>query len=109
MFWRKKNKEEPDKKRQIMKIEGHLWGYMVGQHRVVVDQLQNLRRVEQPGLVGDKPATMIRIFDPGQAHSHAMTIVDYESLDIKPDLILYEGNYLGDKDHMTDINIWKKV
>ncbi len=107
MFWRKKNKEEKDKKRQIMKIEGPLWGYMVHQHRVMVEQLQNLRRVEQHGLVGDKPVTMVRIFHPDQAERNGINIEDYQSLNSNPELILYEGYYQGSREQIADIHIEK--
>ena len=55
MFWRKKKALEDEKRKKatnaVNKIEGPLWGYMVTQRGVVVDVLQNLRRVERAGSV----------------------------------------------------------
>ena len=113
MFWRRKGGEEKGKekkKRAVKKIEGALWGYMVSQQGVIVDVLQNLRRVERDAVVGDKPVglTMIRIFDPGTANQKGVTIDDYKSLDNHPDLILYEGYYREVSGQATDIRIEKK-
>ena len=111
MFWRKKSPEEKakEKKREkeVKKIEGALWGYMVSRG-VTVDVLQNLRRVERNGEVEDKSATMIRIFDPAAADKKGIAIDDYQSLDNHPELILYEGYYREVSGHATDIRIEKK-
>ena len=103
MFWRKKGK----KKKAVKKIEGALWGYMV-QHGVIVDILQNLRRVECDGVVGGKRVTMICIFDPASASEKGVAIDDHESLDSHPELILYEGYYLEIGGEAKDIRIEKK-
>jgi hypothetical protein len=111
MFWRKKWTEQKGKKKQaVKKIEGALWGYMVSQHGVIVDILQNLRRVEKDAVVGDKPVglTMIRIFDPATADKQGVAIDDYDSLDDYPELILYEGYYREVSGQATDIHLEKK-
>lgn len=111
MFWRKKGGEEKRKqkrKKAVKKIEGALWGYMVSQHRVIVDILQNLRRVERDGVVGGKQVTMIRIFDPTTANEKGVAIDDYEGLDSYPELILYQGYYLEIGGEPRDIHIEKK-
>ena len=77
------------------------------QQGVIVDVLQNLRRVERDAVVGDKPVglTMIRIFDPAFANSKGIAIDDYGSLDSHPELILYKGYYREVKGEATDIHI----
>lgn len=111
MFWRKKGGEEKGKekkKKAVKKIEGSLWGYMVSQQGVVVDILQNLRRVERDGVVGGKEVSMIRIFHPATANEKGVAIDDYESLDSHPELILYKGYYLEISGEARDIHIEKK-
>ena len=112
MFWRKKSVEEKVKekkrKKEVKKIEGVLWGYMVSQQGVIVDVLQNLRRVECEAEVGGKPVTMIRIFDPAVANQKGVDVDDYRSLDDHPDLVLYEGYYQAAAGEATNIHIKKK-
>ena len=111
MFWRKKAGEEKVKEKKekaIKKIEGSLWGYMVSQQGVIVDVLQNLRRVERDGVVGGKQVTMIRIFDPATTKEKGVAIEEYESLDDHPELILYKGYYLEIGGEAKDIHIEKK-
>jgi hypothetical protein len=109
MFWRKKGKDESKQKKEraVKKIEGTLWGYMVREHGVTVDILQNLRRVEHDGVVEDKPAIMMRIFDPAAADKEDVVVEDYESLDNHPELILYEG-YCREAGGQLDIHMEEK-
>jgi len=111
MFWRRKRGEEKGnqkKKRAVKKIEGALWGYMVSQQGVIVDVLQNLRRVECDGVVGGKQVIMIRIFAPASASEKGAAIDNYESLDSHPELILYEGYYCEMGRQAPDIHIEKR-
>ena len=112
MFWRRKGekgvKGKEKKKKAVKKIEGTLWGYMVGERGVIGDILQNLRQVECGGVVGGKQVTMIRIFDPASATEKGVAIDDHESLDSHPELILYEGYYLKIGGEAKDIHIEKK-
>lgn len=111
MFWRRKKTSEDRRrekaKKAVKKIEGPLWGYMVTQRGVIVDVLQNLRRVEREGIADQKPATMVRIFDPTTADKEGAVIDSYESLDAHRGLMLYEGYYRGLE--MADINIGRAV
>ena len=91
----------------MKKIQGALWGYMVSQG-VIVDILQNLRRVERSGVVGGKQVIMIRIFAPAAAKEKGVAIDDYESLDSHLELILYQGYYLEIGGQARDIHIEKK-
>jgi len=108
MFWRRKGTEQKGKKEKaVKKIEGALWGYMVSEHGVIVDILQNLRRVECDGVVEDKPVIMIRIFDPAAADKRGVAIEDYESLRDNPELVLYEG-YCRESGGRLDVHMEKK-
>jgi len=110
MFWRKKEGEqkgEHKKKKAVKKIEGALWGYMVSEHGIIVDVLQNLRQVERNGLIEGKPAIMVRIFDPAAVDEKGVAIEDYESLGDNPELVLYEG-YCREIGGQLDIHIEKK-
>ncbi len=113
MFWKKKSPEEKakgekKKREEVKKIEGGLWGYMVKQQGIVVDVLQNLRRVEYEAEVGGKPVVMVRIFNPATADEKGIDVKDYKSLDSQPDLVLYEGYYQQVRNQPADINIEKK-
>ena len=111
LFRRKKKAPEDERrekaKKAVQKIEGPLWGYMVTQRGVVVDVLQNLRRVERAGTAGGKPATLVRIFDPATAEKARVMVDSYESLDAHRRLILYEGYYRGPE--MDAIHIGRAV
>jgi len=110
MFWRERGENEKGKqkkKKAVKKIDGALWGYMVSQG-VIVDILQNLRRVERDGAVGGKQVIVIRIFHPAIADKRGVAIEDYDSLDSHPELILYEGYYLEIGGQARDIHIEKK-
>ena len=103
MFWRKGKKRTA-----VKKIEGPLWGYMVSEHRVIVDVLGKLRQLQRhERVVGGKEVILIRIFDPAAADKKSVTIEDYESLDDHPELILYEG-YCGESGGRLNIHIGKK-
>ena len=64
--------------------------------------------MESDGTIGDKPVTMIRIFNPATANEKDVAIEDYQSLDNHPDLILYEGYYCVTRGQITDGEIEKK-
>lgn len=107
MFWRKRGTVEKSKQKAVKKIEGALWGYMVSQHGVIVNILQNLRQVQRNGVIEGKPAIMVRIFDPAAVAKKGVAIEDYESLGGHPELILYEG-YCRETGGRLDIRIEKK-
>lgn len=112
IFRRKKGTEEKvgkEKKKAIKKIEGTLWGYMVGERGVTGDILQNLRQVECDGVVGGKRVIMFRIFDPAAANEKGVTIDGREALDNHQELILYEGHYREIGHQATDIHMEKKT
>ena len=110
MFWRKKEGEQKAKQKKekaAKKIEGALWGYMVSQHGVIVDILQNLRQVQRDGVIEGNPAIMICVFDPAAADKKGVAIEDYESLGNHPDLILYQG-YCREIGGQLDMHIEQK-
>lgn len=97
------------KKIGVMSLSGSVvWSYMHSRHGLNGEALIPLRRVESDGTVGDKPVTMIRIFDPTTAKEKGVAIEDYQSLDNHPDLILYEGYYCEARGQITDGEIEKK-
>lgn len=116
MLWRKRGTEEKSKQKKTKGVEGisgsAVWSYMNSQLGIKGEVLMTLRRVETDGVVEDKPATMIRIFDPTAAKEKGVAIDDYESLDNHPDLIVYEGYYCETRGRLrsmvTDIHIEKK-
>ena len=111
MFWHKMGTVlKGEKNKAVKNIEGALLGYMVSQHAVTLDELQNLRRVEREVVLGDKPVgiIMIRIFNPDTAKEEGVTIDSYSSLDGHPELILDEGHYRDVNGEAMDIKIEKK-
>lgn len=107
MFWKRDKGKKKEK--GVMGLGGSaVWVYMNNQYRLNGDAMVLLRRVESEGTVGDKPVTMIRIFDPATAKEKDVAIEDYHSLDNNPDLILYEGYYSTSRGEMTDGVIEKK-
>ena len=111
MFWRKKGTEhKPNKKRKrrVDLISGSfVWPYMI-KFGLTPDDLLDLRRVESDGVVGGEPVVMIRIFDPASTNKNGVTIDDYDSLDSRPELILYEGYYREVGRQTMDIRMEKK-
>jgi len=109
MFWRKRGTEQKgEKKKAVKKIVPAMCVHMATRHGLTLDILQNLRRVECNGVVGDKPAIMIRVFDPAAADKRGVAIEDFESLDGHPELVLYAGYYRSVLGVATDIHIEKK-
>jgi len=107
MFW--KRDREKKKEKGVMGLGGSvLWPYMHSRYGLNGDAMVLLRRVESDGTIGDKPVTMIRIFDPATANEKDVAIEDYQSLDNHPDLILYEGYYCVARGQITDGEIEKK-
>ena len=107
MFWKRDRGEK--KKKGVMSLSGSaVWSYMHSRHGISGEALVSLMRAESDGMVGDKLVTMIRIFDPATAKEKSVAIEDYQSLDNRPDLILYEGYYSEARGQVTDGEIKKK-
>jgi len=112
MFWRRKPGEEKRKKGTEAVPGSPVWAYMNKELGIDGQDLMYLRRVETDGVVGDKPVTMVRIFDPTTAKEKGVAVEDYESLDNHLDLILYEGYYCETRGRIrskvTDVHIEKR-
>ena len=112
MFWREKVGEKKRKKRTGGVPGSPVWNYMNKELGIDGQDLMYLKRAETDGVVGDKPATMVRIFDPTIAKEKGVAVEDYESLDNHLDLILYEGYYCETRGRIrskvTDVHIEKR-
>lgn len=64
--------------------------YLVTVLKVPSESLKALRSVQKVGFQDGKPVTFIRIYDPLAGES-TVQIKDFASLDLEPELILYEG------------------
>lgn len=125
MFWRKKEvdkkveetvgeTEAQKRKRRSSprdtsdRITGPPWNYMRDKHGLTGEQLMYLRQATWDGVVGGKPVTVVRIFDPAAATKQGVNVEDYHNLDNHPELILYEGYYYTSRGQAPDIHIEKK-
>jgi hypothetical protein len=125
MFWRKKEVEkkveetvgeteaQKRKRRSSPKdasdrMAGIPWQYMKDKHGLTGEQLADLRQATWDGVVGGKPVTVVRIFDPAAATKQGVNVEDYHNLDNHPELILYEGYYYTSRGQSPDIHIEKK-
>lgn len=125
MFWRKKGEEkkgegtveetEAQKRKRRSsprnasdRMAGILWNYMQDKHGLTGEQLTDLRQATWDGVVGGKPVTVVRIFDPAAATKQGINVEEYPNLDNHPELILYEGYYYTSRGQAPDIHIEKK-
>lgn len=126
MFWRKKEvdkkveetvgeTEAQKRKRRSSprdtsdRIAGSvLWQYMKDKHGLTGEQVADLRQATWDGVVGGKPVTVVRIFDPAAATKQGVNVEEYHNLDNHPELILYEGYYYTSRGQAPDIHIEKK-
>jgi len=107
MFWKRDKGKKKEK--GVMGLGGSaVWNYMKKRYGLSDEEMVLLRRVESEGTVGDKPVTLIRIFDPTTTKQKDVAIENYHSLDNHPDLILYEGYYCVAGGEITDGEIEKK-
>jgi hypothetical protein len=80
------------KKKVIKDIDGGVWGHLVSVHKIDVDTLsKEMRCVEQEGVLDGKPVKFIRIFKPGEAQQKNIVVTGWETFDVHPDLVLFEG------------------
>ena len=64
--------------------------YLVSTLKVPSESLKGLRSLQKVGFWDGKPVTFIRIYDPF-AIEKPLQVKDFTSLDLHPELILYEG------------------
>ena len=64
--------------------------YLVTTLKVPPESLTALRSVQKVGFWDGKLVTFVRIYDP-RASEQTLQVKDFTSLDLHPELILYEG------------------
>lgn len=64
--------------------------YLVTTLKVPPENLTGLRSVQKVGFWDGQPVTFIRIYDP-LASEQTRQVKDFTSLDLHPELLLYEG------------------
>ena len=64
--------------------------YLVSTLKVPSESLKGLRSLLKVGFWDGKPVTFIRIYDP-LAIEQTLQVKDFASLDLHPELIIYEG------------------
>lgn len=67
--------------------------------KVPYDKLTGLRSVQKAGFWDGKPVTFIRIYNP-LTSEEASQVKDFTSLDQHPELIMYEGYWEKDSNHV---------
>ena len=67
------------------------WFYMKSHHELQDMQIARMKPAICPAKVNNMTATLVRLFEPDMAKDKGITIMDYESLNEHPELILYEG------------------
>jgi len=99
MFWNKRVKKAGPKTLEKPKLKRPMdLPQQVGRHLVVKlqkdpDWVWNLKAVVKPVGGDNTMARRFRVYDPMQPAKQGIKILDYDSLDACPDLILYEGDY----------------
>ena len=81
------------KKKIVKEISGPAWGYLVNEHHIDVDILQNEfkcveREVEKPGA---GKLVHLRVFKLKDVAEKGIQITGWEAFDRHPDLIYFEG------------------
>ena len=71
-------------------IPGWVYMYLVTTLKVPPENLVGLRSVQKVGFWDGKLVTFVRIYDP-RASEQTLQVKDFTSLDLYPELILYEG------------------
>jgi hypothetical protein len=89
MLWGKKSAKEEEKLSGPKEISGLVQNYLVAERKMDPDLVKLLKAVECKNTTG---ATFnIRVFDNSEAIAKNVQVKDYTSLDVCPDLIIYEG------------------
>jgi hypothetical protein len=65
--------------------------YLVTTLKVPSESLKGLRSLQQVGFWDARPVTFIRIYDPLLAGERTVQVKSFASLDLHPELVLYEG------------------
>jgi hypothetical protein len=95
MFWNKKSINEESKKEKLsgpQAIPGLVQKHLVAEWKMDPDLVKLLKTVVRKNPNAEK-AFNIRIFDESEALAKKAQVDDYTSLDERPDLIIYEGQF----------------
>jgi hypothetical protein len=106
MFWKHKSPEEKAIERKIKqnvkKVDGVLWGYMVNQGDVSVDELVKYRTVSKEAEDQGKRITRIRFFDPRLVEESGAAVIEYDDLDQYPDFVKHQCiSFLDESGNIT--------
>jgi len=89
MFWGKKSAKDEGKLLGPKEIPQAVQNYLVAETKMATDLVKLLRAVERRSTPEGK--FLIRVFDESEAIAKKVQVKDYNSLDERPDLIIYEG------------------
>jgi hypothetical protein len=95
MFWNKKSVNEEPKKEKLpgpQAIPGLVQKHLVAEWKMDPDLVKLFKTVVRKNPDAEK-AFNIRIFDESEALAKKVQVQDYTSLDLHPDLIIYEGQF----------------
>jgi len=107
MFWNKKIKKTDPLTLQKPKLKAPIdLPQPIGRYLVVnlqrdPDWVWNLKAVLKPVEGGKNSARLFRVYDPVQSAKQGVKILNYDSLDACPELILYAGDFDRDSHAVT--------
>ncbi len=108
MIWGKKSdKEEGEKMSGPQEIPRIAQQHLVTERKMNPELVKFLRAVVRKGPKG-KETFDIRVFDEAEAEAKKIHVMDYTSLDERPDLILYDG-WFDDVAKQVNLEEKKKV
>lgn len=79
------------------KLSGKLLDYLESKYQLLPRDMLSLRAVSYKGLLGNRTACFIRIYDQETSARNGIYIKTYNDLDKRPNLILYSG-YIRESD-----------
>ena len=71
------------------------WWHLNKNYDVTGEQMVNMKQATIPAIIDGEPGTLVRIFDSTAEKKKGVTIADYVSLNDHPNLVLYEGYFVG--------------
>jgi len=107
MFWRKKSAKEEEKLQKPQAIPGLVEKHLVAERKMDPDLVKLLKAVVRKSETGEA-ALNIRVFDYSEALAKKVQVKDYTSLDVHPDLTIYEG-WFDERSKQVKLEEKKKV
>jgi len=83
-----------NKKNRNGRLTAKLLEYLESKYLLCPQEMLRLRVVQSTGLLGNRAACFIRIYDQETSVRNGIFIRTYEDLDKRPDIILYNGYIL---------------